>query len=59
MPTMTPNDAKAAMTFLSIALLIWCVYGTNHGEDQYVSAINSFWLGAINFMMLFYIFFSK
>lgn len=59
MPTMTQSDAQGTMIFLSIALVVWCVYGTNHDENRYVPIINSFWIGAINFMILFYIFFSK
>lgn len=59
MPTMTQSDVQATVIFLSVALIVWCVYGSNHHENRYVPAINSFWIGAINFMILFYIFFSK
>lgn len=59
MPTMIQRDAQATVVFLSVALIAWCVYGSNHHEDGYVPAINSFWIGAINFMILFYVFFSK
>ena len=59
MPTMTKSDTQGTMIFLSITLVVWYVYGSNHDKDRYVPIINSFWIGAINFMILFYIFFSK
>ena len=59
MMIITKEDAQTATQVLLIALIIWSIYGWKHSEDQLVPAINVFWLGAINFMIMAYMLFSK
>lgn len=56
---MSKNTTQAIAYFLLTALINWYLYGWNHSEDQLVPAVNTFWLGAINFMIMAYILFSK
>lgn len=59
MPVMTAKDAIATLWILAAALILWSMYGSNHKNNKWVQVINSFWLGAIVFFILFYIFFSR
>lgn len=59
MPIMTANDAGATLIFLVVVVIIWADHNLHHGNNVAVASINAFWLGAISFMIMFYIFFSK
>lgn len=56
---MAKDEVQAIAYFLVSTLIIWAVYGSNHSENKFVPAVNSFWLGAVNFMIIFYLFWGK
>lgn len=59
MAVMTTQDAQATQIILIIVSFVWMIYGCNHSDNAWVPVINNFWLGAIVFMIMFYVFFSK